>query len=539
MWHTPHFPGRILVSPRDRGPIGSRRPSHRRTARPRLEALEGRALLSVWTVTNNSDKPNDTGSLRWAIKNEPSGTTIEFAKGIHSINLTNGELNITSNLDIQGPGCGELTISGQNVSRVFDISPGTTVTITGLRITDGVATGATGVIPTLGGGILNQGDLTLSNDVLASNKAQGAPNVPSSGFLGGAGGGGVANLGTLTASDCQFIGNQVIGAGSSQGFAAGIGRGGAIANTPAAALTTVAHCQFTGNVAQGGCGDSGPFTGAGFGGAISNASTLTVTASSFDDNQALGGDGNGGSTATGFGIGGAITSGNPLSSVNVLTVSGSQFDHNQAVGGTGNTVSAATPPLLAPNSGDGGAIMVLLGSGSIDDSTLEHNQALGGQGTIGSNAGNGIGGAMSLSIAAAFALPPVVFKVTDCTIDHNGAVGGPGGSGTGQNGGTGLGGGIVGGLGATVTVLDTTVARNDASGGDGDMGKNGGDGLGGGVYNNAGSTTSVTASWINGNLAVGGDGSGRAATAATASVAASITSATRPAPPPSPSAPAP
>ena len=55
MWHTPQFPGRILVSPRDRGPSGSRRPSHRRAARPRLEALEGRALLSAWSVTNTSD----------------------------------------------------------------------------------------------------------------------------------------------------------------------------------------------------------------------------------------------------------------------------------------------------------------------------------------------------------------------------------------------------------------------------------------------------------------------------------------------------
>jgi hypothetical protein len=49
MWHAPRFLGPILFSPRDRGPTGSRRSSRRRASRPRLEALEGRALLATLT----------------------------------------------------------------------------------------------------------------------------------------------------------------------------------------------------------------------------------------------------------------------------------------------------------------------------------------------------------------------------------------------------------------------------------------------------------------------------------------------------------
>ena len=50
----------------------------RRLARPRLERLEERTLLSAWLVTDDSDSPTDTGSLRYAIQTAPSGTTIEF-----------------------------------------------------------------------------------------------------------------------------------------------------------------------------------------------------------------------------------------------------------------------------------------------------------------------------------------------------------------------------------------------------------------------------------------------------------------------------
>ena len=101
------------------------------------------------------------GSLRDTIADASPGDTINFAKKVHTITLTSGELDITQNLDIEGPGPNKLTISGNDDSRVFDISAGETVTIAGLTIADGLADGNSPIIHSLGGGILNQGDLTL------------------------------------------------------------------------------------------------------------------------------------------------------------------------------------------------------------------------------------------------------------------------------------------------------------------------------------------------------------------------------------------
>jgi hypothetical protein len=53
-------------------------------------------LLTTWTVTDNSDNPGDTGSLRYAIDNAPSGTTIDFAPSVaNPITLMNGALAST------------------------------------------------------------------------------------------------------------------------------------------------------------------------------------------------------------------------------------------------------------------------------------------------------------------------------------------------------------------------------------------------------------------------------------------------------------
>src|SRR5947209_1219275 len=48
--------------------------------RPRLEPLEGRWLPSNFTITDGSDDPTDTGSLRFALNNLSAGSnTIHFA----------------------------------------------------------------------------------------------------------------------------------------------------------------------------------------------------------------------------------------------------------------------------------------------------------------------------------------------------------------------------------------------------------------------------------------------------------------------------
>ena len=139
-----------------------------RAFRPKLEGLEGRTVLSTLTVLNTLDK--GAGSLRDTITNAKSGDTIEFAPSLdgQTITLTSDELAIKKSLDIEGPGASLLAISGNRTSRVFDISEGLTITIAGLTIEDGLATGGGG------GGILNVGStLNLSNDVLSNNTALG------------------------------------------------------------------------------------------------------------------------------------------------------------------------------------------------------------------------------------------------------------------------------------------------------------------------------------------------------------------------------
>jgi predicted outer membrane repeat protein len=179
------FPGSDIMQ-LTRAHTGRRR---RQSARPRFDRLEERTLLSTWTVTDSSDNPTDTGSLRYAILNEPSGTTINFAPSVSSpITLTHGALNITANLDIEGPGADILAVDGNHGSTVFMTRPGVTATIAGLTIADGKAS--------QGGGILNKGTLTVEGCTIANNSAPSGQ------------GGGILNKGTLTLTDSTVANNQ-------------------------------------------------------------------------------------------------------------------------------------------------------------------------------------------------------------------------------------------------------------------------------------------------------------------------------------------
>src|SRR5262245_54296020 len=74
-------------------------------SRPGLECLERRAVPSTLTVTNLSD--SGAGSLRGQIAAAASGDTIVFDGSLRgTISLTSGELAISRNLTIQGPGAG-------------------------------------------------------------------------------------------------------------------------------------------------------------------------------------------------------------------------------------------------------------------------------------------------------------------------------------------------------------------------------------------------------------------------------------------------
>ena len=84
--------------------------------------------------------------------------------------MTTGELLIGRNLTITGPGATNVTVSGHNTNRVFEIATNVTVSISALSIANGLVTGTSGNTnnlnqsnggDALGGGILNAGTLTL------------------------------------------------------------------------------------------------------------------------------------------------------------------------------------------------------------------------------------------------------------------------------------------------------------------------------------------------------------------------------------------
>ncbi len=246
----------------------------RPTLRPQLEALEGRDVPSTLTVTNNLD--SGSGSLRAEIAAAKSKDTIVFAPSLvgQTIALTSGELDLTKSLTIQGPGAGQLTVSGNGYSRVFDVAQGVNVTLSGMTISNGLGLSLFYSQPLngYGGGILNEGTLTVSGCTLSANSAQ---------F-----GGGVYNAakGTLTLSSCTVSGNHAP-------------YGGGMDNEGKA---TVSNSTLSSN-STGGTDVSLAGTA---GGSIYNGGTLTVSGCTVSNNDA--------------GIGGGIYNSGGASALTVL-----------------------------------------------------------------------------------------------------------------------------------------------------------------------------------------------------------------------------
>src|SRR5215207_2060041 len=223
--------------------------------------LASPAWAATSTVKNNTD--SGPGSLRQAIikANTTTGVadTINFDLGsAATITLTSAQLpTITdgAGLTIDG-GSADITISGANQYRVFEVGSDAKLTLSNLTVANGADATASG-----GGGIYNaSGTLEVSNSTLSDNSATGAP------------GGGIYNAGMLTVSNSTLSGNSVGNAG------------GGIANVEGTA--TVSNSTLSGN-------STNDFGG---GGGIYNASgTLTVSNTTLSGNS-----------ANDFGVGGGI-----------------------------------------------------------------------------------------------------------------------------------------------------------------------------------------------------------------------------------------
>jgi CSLREA domain-containing protein len=185
------------------------------------------------TVTNTTDgaAPGPAGSLRKAINDAAAGDTINFSVSVPAgITLTAGQLLISKNLTIVGPGARNLTISGNNASRIFEVAAGVTMDMSGLTLTGGNANLPSASVR-FGGAIYNSGTLTITACRIIGNKAS------SQTANGDGSGGGIFNYigGTLTMRDSEISNNLCDSAQS---------EGGGIFNVGTANLT---NCTVSNN----------------------------------------------------------------------------------------------------------------------------------------------------------------------------------------------------------------------------------------------------------------------------------------------------
>jgi len=306
-------------------------------------ARRGMALISAVPmagtdeVTTTGD--SGPGSLRDTIANAGDGDTITFAPGLGTITLSSGELLLTKNLTISGPAGAAQSISGGGVSRVFEIASGAQVTLTNLMITGGQAPAspngafaAAGSAGGDGGGILNQGTLTLTNSTITGNMGgagdTGGPGDPSGspgpGNGGPGGAGGIANLGTLTLSSSAVMSNT--------GGAGGVGGPG-----------------FNGQGTLS-AGSNGGNAGAG---GIHNTGVLGVVSSTVTGNMG-GAGGAGGNATSSIHLGGPGGAGGPGAIANngSSSIVGSTIGSNS--GGSFGPGGASNPSYYQSDSGAGG-----------------------------------------------------------------------------------------------------------------------------------------------------------------------------------------
>ncbi len=248
------------------------------------------AFESATQIVSNCND-SGPGSLRQAVADVSSGGTVDFAlsPSCSTITLTSGDIEIATNLAIDGPGASDLAVSGDNASQVFVVDNGVTASISGLTVEDGFSQPSDTTVS--GGGIFNKGALTVTSCVLIDNNGSTS------------GGSGIFNQGMLAVTNSTIADNS----GNDDG-------GGIFSNN----MLTVTNSTISGNSVSPGAG-----------GGIYDYGTAIVTNSTITDNNASL-------------LGGGIFS----SSDATLTVTNSTISGNSASDGGGGIYNDSGPLTL-------------------------------------------------------------------------------------------------------------------------------------------------------------------------------------------------
>lgn len=390
----------------------------------------------------------DEASLRAALS---GGGTVTFACDGTIVLANTLAISQDTVLDASGR---NITLSGNNQVRVFQVATNVTLTLKNLIIANGRAAGADGT---------NYSIRLYPDTPFLEEGYIGTPGDP------GLGGGLYNNGGTVHLFDCLFRSNSVVGGKGgldsvTNNTYGGDGFGGGVANNRGALV--ISNCVFFANQVKGGEGGPGEANpdatahtgGTGWGGALYNVlGQVQIFRSSFSDNVANSGRGNAYSSsgASVFAAGGLSQGGAIASQGGEIRIQDSSFTGNQALGLTGDQWG-----FEQGTSAHGGAVMNQTGIMAISRSTFERNNAFAGSAGWVGYGGEGLGGAVANFAGR--------IELANCTGTGNNAFGGAS-NGSHSNGGNALGGAVYSASGV-LCLTNITLAANVVAGGPGATG---------------------------------------------------------------------
>ncbi|HEV7669438.1 MAG TPA: IPTL-CTERM sorting domain-containing protein [Thermoanaerobaculia bacterium] len=296
-------------------------PSSRRLSVPALRLAlaflvsASGAAAATFTVTNLFDA--GPGSLRQAVLNANAAAgpdEVAFAPGLSgTITLTSGEIVISDPLIVHGPGIGLLTVSGNDLFRIFYVEKPAVaapidVTLSGMTLTRGMGIPEHSGLGREGGAVLANGENLTILDSVISDSTSGVPQDPSPAACGGnvalvnpaevsglvlrivnsllTGGTTQSVSGTAGGNLCVMAAKLILDRSTLTGGSAQLGSGGGLYGLSLADDSSIVLSTISGN--QAGDFGGGIATESSFAGPMGD---LTIESSTISGNTAFSGGG--------------------------------------------------------------------------------------------------------------------------------------------------------------------------------------------------------------------------------------------------------